>query len=130
MYSFLVSSLQCLLCIVLRISAVLNFSLFAFLNASMFLSTILNFINIGNDGGYHASETAPRSQTVKVQPIEVPALQADDLKEITDNFGSNALIGEGSYGRVYYGVLKSGQAAAIKKLDTSKQPDEEFLAQV
>ncbi|GMN52207.1 hypothetical protein TIFTF001_021354 [Ficus carica] len=85
----------------------------------------------GNDGGYHASESAPRgAQTVKVQPIEVPALPADELKEITDNFGTDALIGEGSYGRVYYGVLKNGQAAAIKKLDASKQPDEEFLAQV
>lgn len=67
---------------------------------------------------------------VKVQPIEVPALLADELKEVTDNFSTDALIGEGSYGRVYYGVLKSGQAAAIKKLDASKQPDEEFLAQV
>lgn len=54
----------------------------------------------------------------------------DDLKDITDNFGTKALIGEGSYGRVYHGVLKSGQAAAIKKLDSSKQPDQEFLAQV
>ncbi|KAF4370248.1 hypothetical protein F8388_007389 [Cannabis sativa] len=85
----------------------------------------------GNDGGYHASETVPKgSQAVKVQPIEVPALLADELKEITDNFGTNSLIGEGSYGRVYYGTLKSGEAAAIKKLDASKQPDEEFLAQV
>jgi serine/threonine protein kinase len=40
------------------------------------------------------------------------------------------LIGEGSYGRVYYGVLKSGQDASIKKLDASKQPDDEFLSQV
>lgn len=54
----------------------------------------------------------------------------DELKEVTENFGSNSLIGEGSYGRVYYGNLKSGQAAAIKKLDASKQPDDEFLAQV
>lgn len=54
----------------------------------------------------------------------------DELKEITDNFGQNALIGEGSYGRVYYGTLKSGPPAAIKKLDASKQPDDEFLAQV
>lgn len=54
----------------------------------------------------------------------------DELKEITENFGTKALIGEGSYGRVYHGVLKSGQAAAIKKLDSSKQPDQEFLAQV
>lgn len=67
---------------------------------------------------------------MKVQPIEVPAISADELKEITDSFGTTALIGEGSYGRVYYGMLKSGQAAAIKKLDASKQPDEEFLAQV
>lgn len=85
----------------------------------------------GNDGNYHASETAKNgAQAVKVQPIEVPAILADELKEITDNFGTNSLIGEGSYGRVYYGVLKTGQAAAIKKLDASKQPDEEFLAQV
>lgn len=40
------------------------------------------------------------------------------------------MIGEGSYGRVYHGVLKSGRAAAIKKLDSSKQPDREFSAQV
>ncbi|XP_045807776.1 pto-interacting protein 1-like isoform X1 [Trifolium pratense] len=85
----------------------------------------------GNDGNYPASETAKQgAQTVKVQPIEVPEIQADELKEVTDNFGQDSLIGEGSYGRVYYGVLKSGQAAAIKKLDASKQPDEEFLAQV
>lgn len=67
---------------------------------------------------------------MKVQPIEVPAISVDELKEVTDNFGTNALIGEGSYGRVYYGVLKSEKAAAIKKLDASKQPDDEFLAQV
>ncbi|XP_030539800.2 pto-interacting protein 1-like isoform X2 [Rhodamnia argentea] len=85
----------------------------------------------GNDGAYHASESAPKgAQAVKVQPIEVPAVPVDELKEITDNFGTDALIGEGSYGRVYYGLLKSGQAAAIKKLDASKQPDDEFLAQV
>nr|KJB22427.1 hypothetical protein B456_004G047300 [Gossypium raimondii]KJB22428.1 hypothetical protein B456_004G047300 [Gossypium raimondii] len=85
----------------------------------------------GNFGGYHTSETASKSaQTVKVQPIEVPAILADELKEITDNYGNDALVGEGSYGRVYYGVLKSGEAAAIKKLDASKQPDDEFLAQV
>jgi len=54
----------------------------------------------------------------------------DELKDITENFGTKALIGEGSYGRVYYGLLRSGQAAAIKKLDSSKQPDQEFLGQV
>lgn len=85
----------------------------------------------GNQGAYHATEAAPKdAPSIKVQPIEVPSIPVDELKEITDNFAPEALIGEGSYGRVYYGVLKSDQAAAIKKLDSSKQPDQEFLAQV
>ncbi|KAA8549028.1 hypothetical protein F0562_000712 [Nyssa sinensis] len=85
----------------------------------------------GNDGDYHTTESASKgAQTVKVQPIAVPSILVDELKEVTNNFGSDSLIGEGSYGRVYYGVLKNGRATAIKKLDSSKQPDEEFLAQV
>ncbi|KAK1281399.1 Pto-interacting protein 1 [Acorus gramineus] len=85
----------------------------------------------GHDGGYRATDPAPKgAPPVKVLPPAVPAIPVDELKEITDNFGTKALIGEGSYGRVYYGVLKSGRAAAIKKLDASKQPDQEFLAQV
>ncbi|CAL0311168.1 unnamed protein product [Lupinus luteus] len=87
----------------------------------------------GNGGNVQASQSAkPDVQTVRiqVQPIEVPAVPVDEIVEITENFGENSLIGEGSYGRVYYGVLKSGQHAAIKKLDASKQPDDEFLAQV
>jgi len=67
---------------------------------------------------------------VKLQPIEVPIIPFSELKEATDDFGSNSLIGEGSYGRVYYGVLNNDLPSAIKKLDSNKQPDNEFLAQV
>ncbi|KAI3696599.1 hypothetical protein L6452_29002 [Arctium lappa] len=85
----------------------------------------------GNNAGYRAPEAAPKyTQPVAVHPIAVPALQLDELKEITDNFGTKSLIGEGSYARVYHGVLRSGQDAAIKKLDSSRQPEKEFLAQV
>ncbi|PIN24566.1 Serine/threonine protein kinase [Handroanthus impetiginosus] len=84
----------------------------------------------GNDGGYHTTEAASKTEAVKVQPIAVPSIPVDELKEVTSNFSTDSLIGEGSYGRVYYGVLKNGRAAAIKKLDASKQPDDEFLAQV
>ncbi|CAA0838464.1 Protein kinase superfamily protein [Striga hermonthica] len=85
----------------------------------------------GNHAGYHATERAQKDkQSISMQPIAVPAIPIDELKDITDNFGSKSLIGEGSYGRVYHGVLKIGQAAAVKKLDSSKQPDQEFLAQV
>lgn len=86
---------------------------------------------IGNDARHHASETAQKgTPIVKVQPIEVPTIPVSELREATDDFGSNSLIGEGSYGRVYYGVLNNDKPAAIKKLDSNKQPDNEFLAQV
>ncbi|KAM5568550.1 pto-interacting protein 1 [Rosa sericea] len=90
------------------------------------------FVPHGSAGnGYHPREAAQRdTQIVNIQPIAVAAIPVDELKDLTDNFGTKALIGEGSYGRVYYGVLKSGPAAAIKKLDASKQPHQEFLSQV
>lgn len=68
----------------------------------------------------------------KILPIEIPAMSLADLNRMTNNFGQKALIGEGSYGRVFYGVLSSGQPAAIKKLDpsASQEPDPDFVAQV
>ncbi|KAI3454372.1 hypothetical protein Pfo_011035 [Paulownia fortunei] len=84
-----------------------------------------------NSAGYRATETAQKDkQTVNMLRIAVPAIPVDELKNITDNFGLNCFIGEGYYEKVYHGVLKSGQAAAIKKLDSSNQPEQEFLAQV
>ncbi|KAI3690459.1 hypothetical protein L2E82_48485 [Cichorium intybus] len=83
------------------------------------------------DQGYHTTEATPKGkQAVAVQPIAIPALQVDELKEITDNFGSVSQIGEGTYGKVYYGVLRSGQVAAIKNLHSIEQTDIDFLAHV
>jgi pto-interacting protein 1 len=59
----------------------------------------------------------------------VPSLSIEEIRECTDNFGPKALIGEGSYGRVYYATLQD-RVAAIKKLDASAQPETEFLSQV
>lgn len=72
------------------------------------------------------------SRNTPPPPIEVPALSLDELKDKTENFGSNALIGEGSYGRVYYANMENGKAMAIKKLDVSSEPESnsEFLTQV
>ncbi|KAK4801551.1 hypothetical protein SAY86_022038 [Trapa natans] len=81
--------------------------------------------------GYLPRAAPPREvRPVAVQPITIPAIPINELKAITDNFGSGNFVGEGSYGRVYCGVLSSGRTAAIKKLDSSKQPDQEFLSQV
>ncbi|XP_038896773.1 pto-interacting protein 1-like [Benincasa hispida] len=85
----------------------------------------------GTDESYHKRQTVPKSPPiVKIQPIEVPAISFEELKEVTKNFNADCLIGEGSYGRVYYGVFTSGQTVGIKKLDASKQSDDEFLSQV
>uniref|UniRef100_A0ACD5YE94 Uncharacterized protein n=3 Tax=Avena sativa TaxID=4498 RepID=A0ACD5YE94_AVESA len=76
---------------------------------------------------------ASKSDPTKAPPpIEIPEMSLDELKEKTDNFGSKALIGEGSYGRVYYATLDSGKHIAVKKLDTSAdpEPDNEFLTQL
>lgn len=75
--------------------------------------------------------TPPKTETPK-PVIYIPKLSLDELKEKTDNFGSKALVGEGSYGRVYYAVLDSGKQVAIKKLDVSSEPESsnEFLTEV
>ncbi|KAE9589303.1 putative non-specific protein-tyrosine kinase RLK-Pelle-RLCK-VIII family [Lupinus albus] len=86
----------------------------------------------GNHKGLKASApTKPETQKAP-PPIEVPALSLDELKEKTDNFGSKALIGEGSYGRAYYATLNNGKAVAVKKLDVSSEAESnnEFLTQV
>ncbi|GJM92186.1 hypothetical protein PR202_ga08626 [Eleusine coracana subsp. coracana] len=63
--------------------------------------------------------------------INIPVLSLDELVEKTDDFGSNALIGEGSYGRVYYAELDNGTKLAVKKLDSNEnEPTTEFLTQV
>ncbi|WOG87018.1 hypothetical protein DCAR_0206238 [Daucus carota subsp. sativus] len=87
------------------------------------------------DGNQKSSKVpTPVKQEVQkaVPTIEVPALSLDELKEKTDNFGSKALIGEGSYGRVYFASLNNGKSVAVKKLDVAPEPesDNEFLTQV
>lgn len=83
------------------------------------------------DDAYRTADPTPKgAQPLKMQPIAVPAIPVEEIREVTKAFGDEALIGEGSFGRVYFGVLNNGRSAAIKKLDSSKQPEQEFLAQV
>jgi len=97
----------------------------AFYASAADIIIIFNICLSGNDLNSNSDPAKPPS-------IEVPALSFDELKEKTDDFGSKALVGEGSYGRVYYAVLETEQHVAVKKLDTSAdpEPDNEFLAQV
>lgn len=65
-------------------------------------------------------------------PIEVSVFTLQELKEKTYNFNSEALIGQGSYGRVYFAVLDDGKQIALKKLDSAAEPktNTPFLFQV
>ncbi|XP_031117463.1 probable protein kinase At2g41970 [Ipomoea triloba] len=77
------------------------------------------------------SGSARNGAPQKVLPIEIPAMQLDELNKLTGNFGQKALVGEGSYGRVFSATLSSGEQVAIKKLDTtSPEPDSDFAAQL
>eukprot|EP00262_Sarcandra_glabra_P020381 TRINITY_DN8087_c0_g2_i1.p1 TRINITY_DN8087_c0_g2~~TRINITY_DN8087_c0_g2_i1.p1 ORF type:complete len:370 (-),score=74.59 TRINITY_DN8087_c0_g2_i1:318-1427(-) len=86
----------------------------------------------GNQRGSKPSVPVKTEVQKTPPPIEVPVLSLDELKDKTENFGSKSLIGEGSYGRVYYATLNNGKAVALKKLDVSSEPENnaEFLTQV
>ncbi|PKU80200.1 probable protein kinase At2g41970 [Dendrobium catenatum] len=86
-----------------------------------------------------AHDKEPRGPTAaksgapqKVLPIEIPVIPLAELNKLTKNFGPKALIGEGSYGKVYQAILSTGQAVAIKKLDpaASQETDTDFSAQL
>jgi len=64
-------------------------------------------------------------------PIDIPAFSLADLNRMTSNFGQKSLIGEGSYGRVFYALLPNEEPIAIKKLDpnASQELDSDFQAQ-
>ncbi|KAK1411076.1 hypothetical protein QVD17_37620 [Tagetes erecta] len=86
------------------------------------------------DGHQKGPKVPPIKTEVQkaVPPMDVPALSLEELKEKTDDFGSKALIGEGSYGRVYFATLDNGKTVAVKKLDVSTEVEsnDEFLTQV
>ncbi|KAH9673990.1 putative protein kinase [Citrus sinensis] len=92
----------------------------------------------GNTQPGGSARGEPRTNVVKTGtpqkalPIEIPQIKLDELNRLTSNFGTKALIGEGSYGRVFYAKLTDGTPAAIKKLDTSSapEPESDFAAQL
>ncbi|KAL4398361.1 hypothetical protein AHAS_Ahas01G0284200 [Arachis hypogaea] len=87
--------------------------------------------NSTGNTGYSTRPTAVTTpKIIEFKPIAVPSLSLDELKSLTDNFGAKCFIGEGAYGKVYRATLKDGRDVVIKKLDSSRQPDQEFLAQV
>ncbi|KAF6992480.1 hypothetical protein CFC21_009466 [Triticum aestivum] len=97
-----------------------------------FLMNETTLAHAGNRGGPRGPGAARPGGPPKVVTIDVPAIPLDELNKMTNNFSDKALIGEGSYGRVYNGTLSDGRPAVIKKLDpsASTESDSEFSAQL
>ena len=73
------------------------------------------------------------ASAAKVLPIDVPAFPLAELNRLTGNFGDRALVGEGSYGRVYRAKFASGELVAVKMFDkgsSSGQSEAEFCEQL
>ncbi|RWW44242.1 hypothetical protein BHE74_00050021 [Ensete ventricosum] len=85
----------------------------------------------GHDRDPRGPMAARNGAPPKVLPIEIPAISMSELNRLTNNFSDKALVGEGSYGRVFRATLNTGEPAAIKKLDpsASNEPDTDFAAQ-
>nr|XP_043620161.1 probable protein kinase At2g41970 [Erigeron canadensis] len=72
------------------------------------------------------SGAAKNGVSQKHLTIESPSLSLDELIKITDNFGSQSLIGEGFNNcRVFHGKLSYGKEVIIKKFDSSSLTDSE-----
>ncbi|KAG7036635.1 Receptor-like serine/threonine-protein kinase ALE2 [Cucurbita argyrosperma subsp. argyrosperma] len=64
-------------------------------------------------------------------PSSMRFLTYEELKEATNNFQAESILGEGGFGRVFKGVLSDGTAVAIKRLTSGgQQGDKEFLVEV
>ncbi|KAK8965898.1 putative protein kinase [Platanthera guangdongensis] len=95
------------------------------------LLNFVDFFNTGNTREPRGPSTAKNGDSQKVLPVDIPAIPLSELKKLTYNFSPKALIGEGSYGKVYKATLSIGQAA-VKKLDpsASQEGDTDFSAQL
>ncbi|CAL5197068.1 unnamed protein product [Lathyrus oleraceus] len=84
--------------------------------------------NAGVNGKKHIS----RGSVESVQPLSAQVVFSyDTVKEITNAFSSQNVIGEGGFGCVYKGWLPDGKEVAVKQLKVgSGQGDREFRAEV
>ncbi|KAM7276005.1 hypothetical protein ACFE04_017871 [Oxalis oulophora] len=79
---------------------------------------------LSSDSLSFGSSIAPYTGSAKT-------FSSSDLDKATDNFNDSRILGEGGFGRVYYGVLEDGTKVAVKVLKRDdQQGGREFLAEV
>lgn len=69
--------------------------------------------------------------SVPASALSVKTFSLSELEKATDKFNSRRVLGEGGFGRVYYGILEDGIEMAVKLLTRENQNgDREFIAEV
>ncbi|XP_022844175.1 receptor-like cytosolic serine/threonine-protein kinase RBK1 isoform X1 [Olea europaea var. sylvestris] len=90
-------------------------------------------------GGYDFSKKSLRGKlgrnrstedTINCGDVVVPKpswrnFTYDELKQATDNFSPDKLLGKGGHAEVYKGCLSDGQIVAVKKITKKKKNDED-----
>ncbi|KAF9605922.1 hypothetical protein IFM89_020890 [Coptis chinensis] len=85
-------------------------------------------------GEPRGSQASKSSAPPKILPIEMPTISLDELKRLTSNFRTKALVGEGSYGQVFSATLRSwkerstgGYTWPCSQLEPKSQPFKSLL---
>lgn len=88
------------------------------ISLSVFLSTICCVIGYKRFQRIRISSQKAKIETSSTPELmqNIPRITYRELSEATEGFGNMRLIGSGSYGRVYRGVLPDGTSIAVKVL--------------
>ncbi|XP_039839766.1 putative receptor-like protein kinase At4g00960 isoform X3 [Panicum virgatum] len=70
----------------------------------------------------------PEKSILHNQRLNLQSLSLKDMREVTNDFSDERLLGQGGFGRVYKGVLANGDTIAVKKLTwtTSGLQDKQY----
>jgi len=84
-----------------------------------------NRANMDDESGGH---NKPEKSILHNQRSNLQSLSLKDMREVTNDFSDERLLGQGGFGRVYKGVLANGDTIAVKKLTwtTSGLQDKQY----